>query len=268
MEGKNGQNGYQGYSSGKQFSSSEPDFKSALSKSASNITNKAKETIVSIENSSKKCYFTRLQVGTFILSFFLTIVLVILLLVFLGNSNRRVTNHVIYDEGCRCSKDHVTLQAHMQEDVPMAVSTGESLQSSDAPTNGVRLPRHFEPIHYDLELFVSIENNSFHGNVKMFVYAHQSTRFVVFHIKPFYLHIKGSDVTVTLATESNESNGIYDIVRQFENYDKEIYVLELKQKLTAGFNYSININTFTGHLFGDLKGLYLSSYNDADGSKR
>ena len=261
-----GQNGY--YSSGKQFSSSEPDFKSALSKSATNITNKAKETIVSIENSSKKCYFTRLQVGTFALSFFLTIILVILLLVFLGNNTRHVSNHVIYDEGCRCSKDHVTLQAHVQEDVPIAVSTGESLQSSDAPTHGVRLPRHVEPIHYELELVVSIENNSFHGNVKMLVYAHKSTRFVVFHIKPFYLHIKTSDVSVTLATETNESNGIYDIVRQFENYEKEIYVLELKQKLSEGFNYSININTFNGHLFGDLKGLYLSSYKDSTGEKR
>lgn len=265
MDGKHGQNG--AYAGTKHFSNSDQDCKSTLSKSASNYTNKAKETIVSIENSSKKCYFTRLQVGIFSLSFFLTIVLVVLLLVFLGNVNRNNT-HVTYDENCRCSRNHVTLEAHVQEDIPMSVSTGESLQSSDAPTNGVRLPRHLEPVHYDLELVVFLQNNSFYGNVKMFVYAKKSTRYVVFHIKPLYLHIVESEVSVTLASETNESNGVYDIVRQFDDYEKEIYVLELKQKLVAGNNYSINIDTFTGPLLGDLKGLYLSSYKDSTGEKR
>ena len=267
MDGKYGQNGT--YCAGKDYRNSNQDLKSGLSKSASCYTNKAKETIVSIENSSKKCYFTRLQVGIFCLSFILTIVLVVLLLVFVGNNNsRRSPPNLEYAEKCHCPHDHVTLEAHVQEEVPLAASTGESLQSSDAPTTGVRLPRDLEPIHYDLELTVSLKNNSFRGNVRMHVYARKSTRYVIFHIKPFYLHILKDDVTVTLLTETNESNGLYDIVRQFEDYEREIYVLELKQKLSAGYNYSININTFTGHIFGDLKGLYLSSYKNASGDKR
>ena len=264
--GKHGQNGM--YCSGKSLSATDQDLKSGLTKSASCYTNKAKETIVSIENSSKRCYFTRLQVGIFGLSFLLTIALVVLLLVFVGFNKRHLPPYLNMAGKCHCPRDYITQEAHAQEETPPTVSTLESLESSDAPTNGVRLPRHLEPIHYEIKLFVSLKNNSFSGSVKMHVFAHRSTRYVVFHIKPFYLHILASDVTVTLLTETNESNGIYDVVRTDEDYDKEIYVLELKHKLQEGYNYSININTFNGHLFGDLKGLYLSSYKTAAGEKR
>ena len=265
--GKYGQNGT--YCSAKSLSNTDQESKSGLTKSASCYTNKAKETIVSIENSSKRCYFTRLQVGIFALSFLLTIALVVLLLVFVGHNKRQSPPFVNIAEECHCPKDHVTQEAHVQEeDISSTVSTVETLESSDAPTNGVRLPRHLEPIHYDIKLSVSLKNKSFHGSVQMHVFAHRSTRYVVFHIKSFYLHILKSDVNVTLLTETNENNRIYDIVRQHEDYNKEIYVLELKQKLSEGYNYSININTFNGHLSGDLKGLYLSSYKDATGQKR
>lgn len=115
----------------------------------------------------------------------------------------------------------------------------------------VRLPRHLEPLHYNLELvpFLIPDNFTIRGRVEIEVLCRLPATNITLHAAD--LEIDNSTVTVSdLSTGDDiEVSGVaYDEAREF-------YILNTGSELEQGKKYVIKIR-YTAFLKDNLKGFY------------
>lgn len=251
---------------------------------------KQKETIVSVENPDKRCYFSRTQVAAFTFAFFLTMCVVIILVTCFGNSSRFYKNYdrkLQMDPACDCTEPFLlqvrnhTVTDTVDHDVIGDVTTSRGTKSDTATLNseqselGIRLPGDIVPEHYDLDLHLRIEGeySKYTGSVKIFVNITRETSLVVFHVKPYkILEVFEEEVYIYRPSHYSSDKDLdkirVPIITYSRDAHKEIHAARLKETLKAGYQYVIFIRKFRGYIIGDLKGLYMSSYKDKHGEKR
>lgn len=244
-----------------------------------------KDTMVTLTQPRKGCYFSRIQVAIFTVAFFLTILTVVLLLSFV---RREQVIHITSPKAfCACTnyseqeyKINVTKSEEFKntshsltaENLTQTENTsvsGEESEKSETntekyPWDEIRLPRTLVPIHYDIELWVDLENQHFQGQVNMTIYANASTKYVMFHINHLVINFDSVKISALSSYPSEDLK----IVKQKHAWRNQFHVIELETELTPGIQYVVQVGNYTGKIVRDLKGLYLSSYVTSDGQVR
>lgn len=254
---------------------------------------KHKETMVTVQNPDKGCYFSRTQVAAFMFAFILTMCVVVILVTCFGHSARSNfnTDRPIggLDIKCDCSAPYLAQSEHeadnnesnstIKENLNINEQTIDEVETvtsdSEESEIGIRLPGDILPIHYDLDLDLRVEGeySRYTGRVKIIANITQNTSLVVFHVKPYnFLEVFEEEVYIYQPKDYISDKDLdkirVPIVNYYKDAHKEIHAARLKEPLLAGTNYIIYIRKFRGLIIGDLKGLYMSSYKDSNGEKR
>ncbi|XP_045184898.2 glutamyl aminopeptidase-like [Mercenaria mercenaria] len=280
MEKKVEQNGNHFLSIGNgSAKSKENEARASMTKSTSGLSNlKQKETIVTISGGDKGCYFSRVQVGVFVFALLLTLSAVIVLVVCFSDSNRHFHRlNPTVENVCKCADSQVSYVTHPENTVALHTalavrSTSEPFTISDQPEIGIRLPGDVIPVHYDIDLDVSIDNENYTGSVKILTNCLKDTSLLILHVKPYILNVNEAEVYIYPLKKGDTNNtnnkSFIPVTRQFMDFDKEIHAIELKEPMMKGIQYIIYIKDFQGFLFADLKGMYMSSYKNKNGDTR
>lgn len=149
-----------------------------------------------------------------------------------------------------------------QADMPFRQGTFQLL-TEGYPVTDMRLPRHFSPVRYELELLPVLEEGEFLTSGSVLVEleylaleaaAEDATRLVI-HSK--YTRI--DEANVTLISSGRDSA---TIVGHEYDLEKEFYVLHLAEELgSSDASYTLSM-TFQSELLNDLRGLYYSTYEE------
>ncbi|KAJ8311423.1 hypothetical protein KUTeg_010778 [Tegillarca granosa] len=244
-----------------------------------------KDTMVTLAQPRKGCYFSRVQVAIFTVAFLLTILTVVLLLSFVRKeqviyitspksfcactnySETEVKINVTKSEEFKNTSQSLTAE-NLTQTENTSVSGKKSEKSGNKtekyPWDEIRLPRYLLPIHYDIELWVDLENKDFQGQVNMTIYVNASTKYIMFHINHLVIDFE----SVRISELNSYPNENLKIVRQLHVWRHQFHVIELETELTPGIKYIVRIGNYTGKIVRDLKGLYLSSYVTTDGQVR
>ena len=123
--------------------------------------------------------------------------------------------------------------------------------TKSAKVRDVRLPRHMEPLHYNLELvpFLIPDNFTIRGRVEIEVLCRLPATNITLHAAD--LEIENSTVTVTDLSNGDDikvSGVAYDEAREF-------FILNTSSELEKGKKYVIKIQ-YTAFLKDNLKGFY------------
>ncbi len=116
--------------------------------------------------------------------------------------------------------------------------------------NPFRLPRHTTPSHYDIDLDLDLETFTFAGSVGIDIDVVEETASIV---------LNAAEVDIKSASLSNHVE-INEIVYDDE---KEMATLVLESPLSPG-SYRLDLE-HSGIINDQLRGLYRSTYRDADG---
>ncbi len=130
------------------------------------------------------------------------------------------------------------------------------------PWSSIRLPDHYEPSYYELELKVDLDTFLFEGSVEIQVKMTASTDYMIVHTNA--LEISDSSVTVQLLDTKEE----LEILDRIPVEINQFYVLQMGEPLQRNKKYLVKFGEFTGHLQDDLRGIYRSSYKDNKGKNR
>lgn len=252
--------------------SKEQEARDSMTKSTSGLSSlRQKETIVTISNGEKGCYFSRLQVGVFVFVLLLTLSVMVVLVVCFSGSNRYY--HKInspFETVCDCAENQASYATEAEETASYQTPLPIRSKSADQPEIGIRLPGDVIPIHYDIELDVSIEKERYTGSVKILTTVLKETRLLILHAAPYILQINEDDIYIYLfeGEHTDNTSAVIPIVKQFMDFNKDIHAIELKEPMQEGLQYIVYIKQFHGLILADLKGMYMSSYKDKDGGKR
>ncbi len=130
------------------------------------------------------------------------------------------------------------------------------------PWSSIRLPNHYEPSFYELELKVDLSNFVFEGSVEVHFKAKDATEYII-------LHTNSLEITQTgISVKQSGSSHILDIVDQIEVPTNQFYVLQMALPLQRNRKYTVEFKKFKGMLQDDLRGIYRSSYKDNNGNTR
>lgn len=122
----------------------------------------------------------------------------------------------------------------------------------------VRLPRSISPIKYDIKLlpFIFEGNFTFNGNVSITIKVLEDTNNVTLHATELVI----LETEISALNESGPNKTI-KIVGYSNDTEKQFHIVHLKNNLTMGQLYQINMS-FVGKLNDNLHGFYRSSYKD------
>ncbi|KAL4216276.1 hypothetical protein ACF0H5_024001 [Mactra antiquata] len=254
-----------------------------------------KETIVTITNGRRGCYFSRVQVSLFVFVLLLTLGVVVVLVVCYTGAKHYQNSRIQNGPMCKCPSEIVTHERLQSVQTSFQTSTGSDVIQilnktevdnsfrydkipliygiSTQPKIDIRLPGDLLPVHYDIFLDVSIENAIYEGSVKILVDVIKATNLILLHTKHYVMSINRQLVYVYPYIPDNTDypelrNDAFEIVRQFTDFKTEIYAIELEESLVPGTQYIIDIQSFTNFLRFDMNGMYMSSYKNKHGVKR
>ncbi|XP_052786340.1 glutamyl aminopeptidase-like [Mya arenaria] len=255
----------------------------SFSKSISgSCTLKEKETIVTIQDAANRCVFSRTQVFVTLLAFFFLSSVLVVLVVFknpgFGSSYNRYFKNGdgSLNTECACANIEEPLTHDVKTETPSTVLTANDENKalsriSTHPELRIRLPGNVIPRHYDLDLDIYIDEARYKGSVKMYVNVTVKTSLVIFHVKPYLLRVLDEEVYIYKPSDFTNEKHLdvisADVIKHFTDFDKEVYAVQLKSPLEVG-EYVIYVRKFEGHIFADLKGIYMSSYKTTDGDER
>ncbi|KAL8600321.1 hypothetical protein ACOMHN_060939 [Nucella lapillus] len=163
-------------------SSGEKECEKRISLSAAH----SKETVVFVKGAQvsamRGVHLTRVQVVLLVLLALLVLTICVLLTAF-------VTREL-------CAKDSAGEDAGSPKPgasvgsstFPVAVTSQSLEYPKEHPFSGLRLPRSIFPLHYDLELKVSLLTFTFTGACNITVHVNTPTRHIVFHRKELLLN--------------------------------------------------------------------------------
>ncbi|CAH1789477.1 unnamed protein product [Owenia fusiformis] len=134
------------------------------------------------------------------------------------------------------------------------------------PAVDVRLPGHFYPRHYKIELYPDLYKDDpklfkFSGKVEIHLETLISTSEVILHINKLNI----DDATVAFY-KADGSTGPNKRGKYVEDKKRQFFILQLDRATTVGENYTISME-FQGNLTGSLAGLYSSQYNEGNATR-
>lgn len=169
----------------------------------------------------------------------------------------------IDDSGISDNNNNGTCSAFLTtRPTPSHVTHPATFASSNPsfPYHHVRLPTSIKPIHYDLFLQPNYHKLINQGNVTIFLHCHQTTNFILFHIRGLTIH----DLRIVGDTIGDELT----ITETLQDPRNDYYYVKLNSSLTTGTNYTLTIR-FSGAIYPNLlRGFYRSTYVTASGQKR
>lgn len=118
-----------------------------------------------------------------------------------------------------------------------------------------RLPRHQQPLHYQIHLHPDLETGLFTGKVDIFMKINQSKYYFILHSK--FLNITSTKVCRGHTLEGGEEIRLH---KAFEYPPNEFYIIQLKDEASAG-EYTISLE-FDGSLTREIVGFYRSTYRN------
>uniref|UniRef100_A0ABM5GJS6 Aminopeptidase n=1 Tax=Pogona vitticeps TaxID=103695 RepID=A0ABM5GJS6_9SAUR len=113
-----------------------------------------------------------------------------------------------------------------------------------------KLPTHFYPNHYDLELMPEMAEDRYNGTVTISITAEQTTQ----HI---WLHLRETKITEMPLLKTSAGQSVF-LTRCFEYKPQEYVVVEAQEPL-APDTYLLTMK-FQGQLNGSLVGFYRTTY--------
>uniref|UniRef100_A0A182QWB6 Aminopeptidase n=1 Tax=Anopheles farauti TaxID=69004 RepID=A0A182QWB6_9DIPT len=137
------------------------------------------------------------------------------------------------------------------------------LQDNSAQEFRYRLPTYIVPLHYDLFLETQVHtgNRSYSGQVSIELDIRQQT-------KTIYVHSRGLRITTNELYLRNTPNNVtfLETLRYVEDTEREFVIFSIRRAI-APATYTLRI-TFEGQLHTDEDGFYISSYRDANGTRK
>lgn len=264
----------------------------SLSRSVSGTCSvKGRDTIVAIAEGEKGCIFKRNHLFVTVLASTAFVGLLVAFVVFQRPGIVRPPENTLSFNAdsntfrdCVCATEPEPEVKRDDDEDDKHVATGSHFIFSDDsnsvettpkvstyPELDIRLPRNIIPKHYNLDLDIYVDEGNYTGSVKMFVNVTSETRYVIFHVKFYMLRLFEEEVYIYKPSDYTNEKDLrkisVGIIRHFGDFDKEIHVIELKTSLPVG-DHVIYIRKFQGQIFGDLKGIYLSSYKTSTGETR
>ncbi|XP_033731788.1 aminopeptidase N-like, partial [Pecten maximus] len=245
------------------------------------------DTMVTLRQNRKGCYFTRVQVAIFTVAFALSIILVVLLLTFVrkeqiihvsspgalqdcnpkikyNTTGISVESDIVQNETSSVSAENLTRVENATDNttIPEKVNSTDVLvpEKVSRPWDNIRLPRDILPERYDIFLKIDLENRTFKGSVNVTVKTSAPKKVLLLHINLLWI-LKDSVKVRTL-----DGSRVFNIKRQFQVWKTQFWVIILEEELTLTGYYVIEIGNFRGTMYTDLRGLYLSSYESSTGT--
>ncbi|KAH3868193.1 glutamyl aminopeptidase-like [Dreissena polymorpha] len=270
--------------------SKEEEVAASLSRSVSGTCSvKGRDTIVAIAGDEKGCMFKRNHLFVTVLASAAFVGLLVAFVVFQRPGIVRPPGNTLsYDadtntfRDCACATE-LEVKHDDEEDNKYVATDSHNVFSDDSysvkanpkvsmnPELDIRLPTNIIPRHYNLDLDVYVDEGNYTGSVKIYVNVTSETRYVIFHVKFYMLRLFEEEVYIYKPSDYTNEKDLgkisIGIIRHFDDFDKEIHVIELKTALPVG-EHVIYIRKFQGYIFGDLKGIYLSSYKTSTGETR
>ncbi|XP_069101802.1 aminopeptidase N-like [Argopecten irradians] len=246
------------------------------------------DTMVTLRQNRKGCYFTRVQVAIFTVAFALSIILVVLLLTFVrkeqiihvsssgalqdcnpkfkyNTSGISVESDSVQNETRSISAENLTHIENSTDNTTIleTVNSTEIIVPEKVyrPWNNIRLPRDILPEKYDLFLRIDIGNRSFKGSVNITVKTSAPKKVLLLHINILWI-VKDSVKVRTI-----DGSKVFAIKEQFQVWTTQFWVIILEEEISGSGYYVIEIGTFRGTMYTDLRGLYLSSYESSSGTR-
>lgn len=139
---------------------------------------------------------------------------------------------------------------------PQDQSACPTSEDASGPWTAFRLPDSVVPVHYDLEVWPELEQDTYTGNVTISLRLTEPTRFLWLHLR---------DTRITRVPQLYTSAGAaVPVTRCFEYLPQEFVVLESAQSLpaTQGDNLHTLRLEFAGRLDGSLVGFYRTTYTE------
>ncbi|XP_052084017.1 aminopeptidase N-like [Mytilus californianus] len=252
-----------------------------------------KEVVVTLKDAKGGVYISRFKLILFTSAFLLCMLLVVLLLTFVRQDETvRVTSHSAISGCDKITKDDNG--GKTMENITVSFSDGIKNGSQDIyaenltypenvtddkdeknenktygilndstinldrehPRNNIRLSRDFIPEHYDIQLMIDLENKTFTGSVNIILIAKKPTKYIAFHIN--MMQIFPQDVKVR-----NINTNKYLAIDQQKPYKRnQLWIIELVDMVDIGHSYMVEVRSFFAKIIRDLKGLYLSMYEE------
>ncbi|XP_060074768.1 glutamyl aminopeptidase-like [Ylistrum balloti] len=246
------------------------------------------DTMVTLRQNRKGCYFTRVQVAIFTVAFALSIILVVLLLTFVRKeqiihvsspgalqtcnqeinyttSSISVESDSVQNETSSVSAENLTRVENATDNttIPEKVNITEVMVPvrKERPWDKIRLPRDILPERYDIFLRIDLDNRTFKGNVNITVKTSAPKKVLLLHINILWI------VKDSVKVRSLDGSKMYKIKLQFQVWKTQFWVIILEEELKLSGYYVIEIGTFKGTMYTDLRGLYLSSYESSTGTR-
>lgn len=173
--------------------------------------------------------------------------------------------YTFYLTGNVCPRKNAIFTTQQSLSTTILPSKPPSTVPPDIKLTDIRLPRTLTPLQYDLEitpyLYTGDEKNFyFNGKVGITINCKEATKIVTLHAN--MLKIDFATVTLTQVTPKSD----VQVVKMTEDKKRQFVHFFLSDDMVKGNEYILFME-FTGPLKTDLKGFYLSSYEE-NGQKR
>lgn len=252
-----------------------------------------KEVVVTLKDPKGGIYISRFKLILFTSAFLLCMLLVVLLLTFVRHDETvRVTSHSaisgcdkiikadnggktmenitvsfsdgikngsqdIYAENLTYPENVTDDKEEKNENKTYGILNDSTINKDrEHPRNNIRLSRDFIPEHYDIQLMIDLENKTFTGSVNIILIAKKPSKYIAFHIN--MMQIFPQDVKVR-----NINTNKYLAIDQQKSYKRnQLWIIELVDMVDVGHSYMVEVRSFFAKIIRDLKGLYLSMYEE------
>lgn len=124
------------------------------------------------------------------------------------------------------------------------------------------LPKNVVPYRYTIFIEPNLEEETIEGSVEIELEVLENTNNITIEIRS--IEIDNGSVVVTRAKDGTEVEHGDPLWKE----DVEHYVINLKEDLVQGENYTLTIGKYSGKLHTDNGGFYLAKYVDEDGIER
>ncbi|XP_036888218.1 endoplasmic reticulum aminopeptidase 1 [Sturnira hondurensis] len=128
------------------------------------------------------------------------------------------------------------------------------------PWNGMRLPEHIIPIHYDLMIHANLSTLTFEGTTAIDIIASQPTTAIILHSN----RLRISKATLRKGAGARQSE---EPLRVLEHLPHEQIALLAPEPLAAGLPYTVVID-YASNLSESFHGFYKSTYRTTEGEVR
>ena len=172
---------------------------------------------------------------------------------------------MLYITGNVCPRKNAILTTQQSLSTTILPSKPSSTVPPDIKLTDIRLPRTLTPLQYDLEitpyLYTGDEKDFyFDGKVGIRIKCKEATKIVTVHANMLKINV----ATVTLTQVAPKAD--IHVVKMTEDKKRHFVHFFLNNDMVKGKEYRLFME-FTGPLKTDLKGFYLSSYEE-NGQKR